>query len=118
MPVITVVTTGLRVLKRAAQLGQKYKYLDLNQKFIRKYVPPGYRKHAEFALETFIGGGLLYQIVDYAYYAFQTEKGSTPGQPGKTRDNMVKTRGRFGYSRYSNRYRRKRCYSRRRSPYR
>ncbi len=118
MPVITVISQGLKIAQKLYKISMKYKMLDVNQKFIRKYVPPGYRRQAEFAVETLIGGGLLYQAVDFAYYALQTAKRPTPGKSGKTRNYMEQTRGRLGYARYSTSYRDKRRYCRRRSPYR
>ncbi len=75
---MTGVVTAVRIVRQIGQLTSKYKYLDINQKFVRKYVPPGYRKQAEFIIDTAVGGGILYQIVDGIYNAFQTPKRTAP----------------------------------------
>ncbi len=85
---MTGVVTAIRIVKRVSQIAAKYKYLDINQKFVRKYVPPGYRKQAEFVLDTAIGGGLLYQIVDGIYYAFQKPRTRPSPYSGQTRSPM------------------------------
>ncbi len=103
MALITVVKTGLKIAQR---LSNKYKYLDLNQKFIQKYVPPGYRGIASFATETLVGGGLLYQIVDFAYIAIQNAKQRDTTKPGETRDYMEQPGARRKYgNQYNARYR-------------
>ncbi len=43
---MAVVTIIREIVRTGIRLNQKYKYLNLNDKFIRKYVPPGYRTRA------------------------------------------------------------------------
>ncbi len=97
MAVITGITTGVKIVRR---LAQQYKYLDINRKFIRKYVPPGYRRQAEIVSDVLITGGALYQAVNYLYNAF----------PKKTRkyNNIRQTRDRMDQYR-SRRFRRQDC---------
>ncbi len=107
MAVITGIKTGVKIVRL---IGQRYKYLDINRKFIRKYVPPGYRRQAEIVSDVLITGGALYQAVNYINSAFQktTRKYNNQRQ---TRDYMVKSRTRrkqYNYCPPHNRYSTKR----------
>ncbi len=69
MPVISGIVTGIKFAHKAykfsRRMGRKYQYLDINEKFIRKYVPPGYRKPARYAMQIAIGGGIAYDLLGF-----------------------------------------------------
>ncbi len=88
MAIISIVS---RVAQTALRLNRKYRYLSINEKFIRKYVPPGYRKEArqiaKFADVTGIGG-LIYNSLDW-YLSGLQKKVYPSGQNRQTRNYMV-----------------------------
>ncbi len=99
MAVITGIKEGVKIAQR---LARNYKYLDINRKFIRKYVPPGYRRQFEVASDVLITGGLLYQAVNFGYNALQKPKRYAPNQFRQTRNYMVPSRSK-SYRKYANR---------------
>ncbi len=117
MPVVT----GIIQAARIAYIG--YKVSKIVYKGVKQTTPVAkwiYRhpKVAKYGTIGATAAPVIYDLLNIDYSAIQNQKGPAPGKPGKTRDYMVKTRGRFGYTGYSNRYRNKRCYGRRRSTYR
>ncbi len=112
--VVTAISQGLRIAQKVYKISQKYKYLDFNKKFIRKYVPPGYRKQAEVISDVLIGGGLLYQVIDLAYNA-QKQNGNPKYTQQQTRGGVYSPsrRRKFGQNYYTS-TRRRNCKCRRR----
>ncbi len=111
--VITVIKVLPRILKT---IDQRYKYIDPTNKFIRKYVPPGYRKTA-FKLKRYadigITGAIIYDLVNSDNSGIQ--KKQQPYKTGQTRDYMEQP---FSKSKYNNRYtysKRRRCWIKRSS---
>ncbi len=106
---MAVITGVIRLTQIARKAAYRYKYLDLNKKFIRKYVPPQYRRPAEIASDLLITGGVLYQAaveIDRSGI-FKKKSQITSGKFRQTRNYMVKSRSkrfycpsnRFGYRR-------------------
>ncbi len=99
MAVITGIVTGIKIAKRLHRLGTKYKMIDPTNKFIQKYVPPGYRKYAfrvKEAADIILTGGVIYEIIKN--YPSGKKPVRSPNN-GKVRNNFYPTRSRqFGYS--------------------
>ncbi len=101
LAIITGITTIIRTAQRIYKVGQKFKYLDINRKFIRKYVPPGYRRPAEIASDLLITGGVVYQVADILYNAQKIPKSNYKIR--QTRNNMEQpsSKRQYGSVRYS-----------------
>ncbi len=94
--VLTVVTRAVQVGRKLYNLQKKYKYLDPTEKFIQKYVPPGYRTHARIAAGVGVGGSILYDVYQSINDGFQT-----PIVPTADKRDKKRTGNKFGYgSRY------------------
>ncbi len=102
-----------RAARIAHKVGQKYKYFDPNKRFIRKYVPPGYRKQAEQIVDIAMSGGLLYEAYNIIKDEFPQKQRFVPSSgPFRKKGNYMeqsKSR-RFQYGGYNA----KRCYPTRR----
>ncbi len=112
--VITVVKLIPRILKR---FDQRYKYLDPTNKFIQKYVPPGYRKTA-FKIKRYadigITAAIIYDLANTDNSARIPQK-QQPYKTGQTRNYMEQYRSK---RQYDNRYtysKRRRCWIKRSS---
>ncbi len=112
MGIIVVITTAAKVARKLYAVQQKYKYLDPNVKFIRKYLPPNYRQRAEQITGAILSGGLIYEGYNIIKDAFPPKPKTPTGQVGKRGTDMeFPSRG----SRYSSQGR---SYSKsRRQPY-
>ncbi len=102
-----------RAIRIAHKVGQKYKYFDPNKRFIRKYVPPGYRRNVEIITDIAMGGGLLYEAYNIIKDELPAKK--RPFSPSRTfgekRNYMEQSKSRrFQYGGYNA----KRCYPTRR----
>ncbi len=88
-------------VKTLIRIDKRYRYLDPTNKFIQKYVPPGYRKRA-FKIKRYvdvaIGGALIYDVIDEIYNGFQTGNGPKAYKQYKT------YRGHKYYNTRSNKY--------------
>ncbi len=98
MTLISLIPKGIRIARKLQRIGRKYQRLDINEKFIQKYVPPGYRKTARIITGTLLTGTLIYNI-----YEELSNIGPIPSKP--TSGNINK------------KYIRNKQYSRRRSQY-
>ncbi len=109
MPILpTLLKTGYRVYKLSKKFDKKVLYLDPTNKFIQKYVPPGYRKqafkiykYAQFA----IAGGVLYDVINELTGGTSYVK-PPAYQPEKERSRFFGNySGKYKYaSRYNNKY--------------
>ncbi len=100
--------TAIRIASKVAKIGYKYKYLDINKKFIRKYVPPGYRRKAEIITDVAIGGSIISEIAMMVYDEYAKRPTPSTGQIGKGRGYIQQPSfGRKQYSKYRRNYRRK-----------
>ncbi len=104
--VVQAAKAGIRIAKRLGYLGRRIDYTNPTNKFISKYVPPGYRKHAfriQKAAEYATAGGLISELYNFVSDYYAVPKSSfikaPSGEFGKTRSNMVKTGRRFRKSR-------------------
>ncbi len=102
MTVITGITTAIRIAKR---LDRKYSNLDPTNKFITKFVPPGYRKNVRILKDILITGGVIYDPVVELIRGFQKKSQSPTGEIGKGGNFMEQSKsGRFKYQTgYNNR---------------
>ncbi len=79
MTLISVARIGIKIAKR---IDARYRYLDPTNKFIQKYVPPGYRARAFKAkriADVAIGGGVLYDVLsEITKHAQVPRKATTP----------------------------------------
>ncbi len=109
------VITVIKLLPRIAKsIDQRYKYLDPTNKFIQKYVPPGYRKTA-FKIKRYadigITGAIIYDLVNSDNSGIQ--KKQQPYKTGQTRSYMEQP---FSKSKYYNTgyySKRRRCWCKR-----
>ncbi len=85
---MALVTIIKEVAKVAIRINRKYKYLNINDKFVRKYVPPGYRKSATRAIRIAEGITLGIPIYEALDFALQKQKLPTSDPYRKTRDYM------------------------------
>ncbi len=114
-----VIVTGIRqalsiAVRVAKRYDAKYRYLDPTNKFIQKYVPPGYRKRAFQAkryIDVAIGATLIYDLLNIGGDG-EISKRPSPGKQRKARSYLQQSRSRSKF-RYSSSYRPKRCYGRR-----
>ncbi len=98
------------IVRGGIYLSRRYKYLNPTDKFIRKFVPPGYRKTAtRFARagEIITTGGIIYEGITGENIGFGPQRKSPRQyyQKRQTRNNMVQSRSRRRNSEY--------CYPRR-----
>ncbi len=95
MTVITGITTAIRIAKR---LDRKYSNLDPTNKFITKFVPPGYRKNVRILKDILITAGVIYDPIVELYREFSKSTKKPPGTLGE-RGNYMEQSGskRFGY---------------------
>ncbi len=109
---MAVVTIIREIVRTAIRINKKYKYLNINDKFIRKYVPPGYRQQATRLARIGEGVALGIPIYEAIESGLRPTRNPSYRQNRQTRDNMEfpSTRRQFYKKRY-NRYRR--CYPRR-----
>ncbi len=109
------IAPAIRIASKLARIGMRYKYLDINKKFIRKYVPPGYRRQAEIITDVAIGGSIISEIGMMVYDEFKKRPSASTGQVGKGRGYIQQPSfGRKQYGQYRRNYRRK-CPDNRRS---
>ncbi len=78
---MTLVSSGIRIVRQAYKIQRRYQYLNPSDKFIRKYVPPQYRAKATRLVrmgEVATTGGLLYDVIDEIGNGFQSPVKSPP----------------------------------------
>ncbi len=97
MAVITGITTAVKIVRLVAQ---RYKYLDINRKFIRKYVPPAYRRKAEIISDVLITGGAIYQAANYISNAIPKKRLRQYNYIRQTRNYMDKSQSGRQFRRY------------------
>ncbi len=105
MSVITGIRIGLKIAKR---IDRRYRYLDPTNKFIQKYVPPGYRARAFQAkriADVAIGGGLIYDLLSSELDRFG-QKPIRTNPIRQTRDHMEQSRTgrRYSKDKYPSQY--------------
>ncbi len=118
-----VIVTGIRqavsiAVRVAKRYDAKYRYLDPTNKFIQKYVPPGYRKRAFQAkryIDVGIGATLIYDLLNNDGNGSISQRPPS-GKFRKTRNNFQQSRRGRKFS-YKSSYRPKRCYGRRKFRY-
>ncbi len=104
MTIVTGIKIAARIYKgykKGQALERKYRYLDPTNKFIRKYVPPGYRSRAfkiKRYLDIAIGGGLVYDLLDIDFDALLPKKNVRTGKIRQTRNYLVKSRSKRKYT--------------------
>ncbi len=106
MTVITGITTGIKIAKRLHRLGTKYKMIDPTNKFIQKYVPPGYRKYAfrvKEAADVILTGGVIYEIIKNYPSGKTTVRSPNNGKAGTDFYRAKSRRFSYSNSRYYNR---------------
>ncbi len=86
---LALVTIIRQMVRTGIRLNRKYKYLNINDKFIRKYVPRQYRNRATRLVR--IGEGValgipIYEAIESGLQS-QRRKGNPPNR--KTRNYMV-----------------------------
>ncbi len=100
---MAVVTIIREIVRAGIRINKRYKYLNINDKFIRKYVPPGYRTRAtRFARAgELIGIGVpIYNAIEQH---FRDGKKQIPGKYNKfkqTRNYMEQSSSRRFKRRY------------------
>ncbi len=108
--VLTTVTRAVQIGRKIYNLQQKYKYLDPTEKFITKFVPPGYRNYARIAAGVGVGGSILYDVYQLINDGFQTPIVPTADKRDKKRNgNKFSYRSRYKYGPVYNRRYRRRC---------
>ncbi len=103
MPVISGVIQAVKIAQR---IGIKYRYLDPTNKFIRKFVPPGYRKRAFQAkqiIDVLIVGGVISNAIG-DYYRGLRKRTFTPSSQIRKRRNYMEQPGSKQFNNYRNRY--------------
>ncbi len=108
---MALVTIIKEIVKVGIKLNRKYKYLNVNDKFIRKYVPPGYRKSATRAIRIGEGIAIGFPIYEAIESGLRKTQNAVPYQNRQTRKYMESPRsGRFKYTSDKSCYRRYRKY--------
>ncbi len=99
---IRAITAGLKLGRKLYAYQQKYKYLDPTEKFITKFVPPGYRNKARIAAGLGVGGSILYDIYELINNGFQSPEQPQTGKQYQKRGRAFRNTGR--YNRYNTSY--------------
>ncbi len=94
MAVITGIKTGFQI---ALKYERRYRYLDITNKFIRKFVPPPYRENVRRIKDILITGGVISQLVGEYIRGFQKEP-VRPNTVEQTRSDMERPGDRRSYS--------------------
>ncbi len=88
MVLSSIVARAYKVYKISKRFDQRVKFADPTNKFIRKYVPPNYRKKAyrfnKYA-QIATGGGLIYDLVNEIGSALQKQPSNAPSKFTETR---------------------------------
>ncbi len=89
---MAIVSILKEVIKVGIKLNRKYRYLNINDKFVRKYVPPGYRSGATKAIRVGEAIALGIPIYDLVADHYRTIPKPKYNQNRQTRNNMVRSR--------------------------
>ncbi len=93
MPIVPIIR---QIIATAIKINRKYKYININDKFVRKYVPPGYRKSATRIIRISEAVAVGIPIYEGIQEIRRGKKIRYP-QARKTRNSNFQTRKRFGY---------------------
>ncbi len=106
MTLVSLIPKIYRIASKLNRLGKKYQRLDPNEKFILKYIPPGYRKAARIGVGTLLGGNIIYDIYQELTNIGSIPQKSPPGNKYQKRiGNQQYRRRRSKYSSsYNNKY--------------
>ncbi len=88
---MAIVTILREIIRQGARLERQYRYLDPTNKFIRKFVPPGFRNRAfkfKRMADVAITGGIIYESLDNLLDESSTRAKRPSGKFGKNRGAM------------------------------